>query len=77
MNMEQIIERINELAAKQKEQGLSEQEIQEREALRKEYLGIFKGNFKKIMENTTIVDEEGNDVTPDELKAIKENNEKN
>lgn len=76
MNMDKIIERINELAAKKKEQGLTEAELQEQATLRKEYLTIFKGNFKKVMENTTVVDQEGNDVTPDKLKMIKEANEK-
>lgn len=76
MNMDRIIERINELAAKKKSQGLTASELQEQTALRQEYLTVFKGNFKKVMENTTVVDQEGNDVTPDKLKMIKEANEK-
>lgn len=75
--MEQMIERINVLAAKKKAEGLTTEELQEQQALRKEYLKVFKGNFKKIIENTTIVDEEGNDVTPDKLKQIKSSNEEN
>ena len=64
------IERINELARKKKENGLSKAEEQEQINLRKEYLEAFRGGMRNHIEGLKIVDEEGNDVTPDKLKAI-------
>ncbi len=46
--------RINELAAIAKTRPLTEEEIAEREVLRKEYLAQFRANFKGILDNTTI-----------------------
>ena len=52
--------RINELARKAKISGLSQDEIQERDMLRKKYLENFKKNFKKdILDNIYLVDEDG------------------
>ena len=50
---EKKIARINELARKAKAEGLTDAEIEERAALRQEYLHA-------VMENTYIVDEKGN-----------------
>lgn len=52
--------RINELARKSKQQGLSDEEKVEQHALRQEYLAAFRSNFRQTLENVTIVDEEGN-----------------
>ena len=38
--------------------------------LRQEYLEAFRGGMRNHIEGLKIVDEEGNDVTPDKLKAI-------
>ena len=48
----ELLNRINTLAKKQKEQGLTEQEIQERDNLRKEYLKQFRAGMTNILENT-------------------------
>ena len=67
----QKIERINELAKKAKTaQGLTEAEIAERAALRREYIGAVTGNLKAQLDNTYIVDERGNKrkLTPREGK---------
>lgn len=56
--------RINELALKSKTQTLSEDEILERDSLRKAYLHRFRGNVQSLMSSVTVQDEAGNDVTP-------------
>mgnify|MGYP002471884807 CR=1 FL=1 len=54
-----LLERINALAKKQKTEGLTEQEIQERDALRKEYLKQFRAGMTNILENTYLQKEDG------------------
>ncbi|MCI6738501.1 MAG: DUF896 domain-containing protein [Intestinibacter sp.] len=53
------IDRINELARKNKtEEGLTPEEIKERDALRKEYLANFRANFRARLENIEVVSPE-------------------
>ncbi len=52
--MKNLLERINALAKKQKSEGLTEQEIQEREELRKEYIKQFRAGMTDILDNTYI-----------------------
>ena len=66
------IDRINELAKKKKEQGLTEAEAKEQSKLRKQYLDSFREVFKQQIESTKVIDPEGNDVTPEKLKKIQE-----
>lgn len=51
------LDRINELAKKNKAEGLSE-ELAEREVLRKEYLAHFRSHFKSRLENIKVVSPE-------------------
>lgn len=67
------IDRINELAKKKKEQGLTNEEAKEQSKLRKQYLDSFREGFKKQLENTKVIDPESNDVTPEKLKKIQQN----
>ena len=53
------IARINELAKKKKTEGLTPEEAVEQAKLREEYI-----------EGIKIVDEEGNDVTPEKLRQV-------
>ena len=57
--MQKIIARINELAAKAKTEGLSPEEIVERDQLRREYIASVRRNLTAQLDNTYIVDEHG------------------
>ncbi|MDH6365524.1 uncharacterized protein YnzC (UPF0291/DUF896 family) [Enterococcus sp. PF1-24] len=62
--------RINELAKKKKESGLTEAETKEQKQLREEYLTAFRSGMKHHIEGMKVVDPEGTDVTPEKLKEI-------
>ena len=64
------IERINQLALKKKTVGLNQTEQKEQHQLRQEYLQAFRGGMRNHIEGLKIVDEQGNDVTPEKLKQI-------
>ena len=64
------IERINELARKKKTVGLTQVEQDEQFLLRQEYLEAFRGGMRNHIEGLKVVDEDGNDVTPEKLKQI-------
>lgn len=66
------IARINELAKKSKTVGLTPQEAKEQTKLRSEYLQSLRKSMSNTIENLKIIDPEGNDVTPDKVKLIKE-----
>ncbi len=53
------IARINALARKAKAEGLTPEEIAERDALRKEYIADVKRSLVGQLENTTIVRPDG------------------
>jgi uncharacterized protein YnzC (UPF0291/DUF896 family) len=54
------IARINELAKKAKESGLSEEEKIEQKVLREEYIVKFRAMFRDHLDKIEVVDEEGN-----------------
>ncbi len=54
------IERLNELAKKAKSGSLTSSELAERDKLRKEYIEAFRSNLKATLDNTVIVDSDGN-----------------
>lgn len=64
MEMSKIIEKVNSLNAIKKERELTEEEFAELEKYRKLYLENFKANVKNILDNTRVINEEGEDVTP-------------
>ena len=59
MNMNEVIARINELAKKNKEEGLTAEELLERDKLRRIYIDSVTGNLKNQLENTSIVYPDG------------------
>lgn len=67
------LQRINELSKKKKAGTLTEAEAKEQTSLRKEYLDTFRATMRDNIEHLTVVDPDGNDVTPDKLKEIKAN----
>ena len=63
MTNDKHIIRINELAKKSKTVGLTEDEIIERDKLRKEYIKNFRAKFKtEILDNIYIVEEDGTET---------------
>ena len=74
---QEILNRINELARPAKERDLAPAELVERNELRQEYLKMFRASFKQQLMGIKVVDEQGNDVTPEKLKqAQKEEQDK-
>ena len=63
MSIEATIARINELAKKAKTEGLTEEELAERDKLRRIYIDAMKASLVGHLENTYVVDEKGNKRT--------------
>ena len=59
MNMNDVIARINALAKKAKSEGLTPEELTERDQLRRIYIDSVVGNLKGQLENTYIVRPDG------------------
>jgi uncharacterized protein YnzC (UPF0291/DUF896 family) len=58
--MNEVIARINVLAKKAKTEGLTEEELVERDKLRRIYIDSVKANLIGSLESTYVVDEKGN-----------------
>ncbi|MEQ2526583.1 DUF896 domain-containing protein [Robertmurraya yapensis] len=69
--------RINELANKAKQTRLTDEEAKEQTSLRKEYLETFRSSMLTTLKGVTIMDPDGNDVTPDKLKQYQNKNKLN
>ena len=59
MNMDEVIARINELAKKAKTVGLTEEELAERDKLRRIYIDSVKASLTGHLDNTYIVRPDG------------------
>ena len=59
MNMDEVISRINALAKKAKTDGLTEEELAERDKLRRIYIDSVKASLVGHLENTYIVEPDG------------------
>lgn len=62
MSLNDTIARINELAKKAKTEGLTPEEIVERDKLRRIYIDSVKANLVGQLDNTYIVDNKGNKI---------------
>lgn len=65
---EQYIKRINELANKAKTEGLTEEELEERNELRKLYIEEFRGSLRNQLETIKFVDEDEAKADDDQKK---------
>ncbi|AZK47370.1 DUF896 domain-containing protein [Paenibacillus lentus] len=56
MDIDAMVKRINELARKNKAEGLTEDEMLERAQLRETYLQNIRRNFRQQLESIEVVD---------------------
>ena len=59
MTMEERIARINELAHKAKAEGLTDEELKERDKLRREYIDSVKGNLAAQLDSMKVQQPDG------------------
>ena len=59
MDMDKVIARINELAKKAKTEGLNEEELAERDKLRRIYIDSVKASLTGQLDNTYILYPDG------------------
>ena len=57
--MSALLDRINELAAKAKTQGLTEEETRERAALRQQYLAAVRRNLNDQLDRVVVEEADG------------------
>ncbi|QKY69110.1 DUF896 domain-containing protein [Lentibacillus sp. CBA3610] len=70
------LDRINQLANKSKEEGLTVKEQAEQKDLREEYLQNVRKSFKNQFKSMTVKDPEGKDVTPKKVRDLQNRNKK-
>lgn len=57
MITQELIDKINELAKKKKENTITEKELILQKELRQEYLSLFRNNMNSVMQKVQVVDE--------------------
>ncbi|PPA69421.1 DUF896 domain-containing protein [Jeotgalibacillus proteolyticus] len=62
------LDRINKLAKKQREEGLTNAEMVEQTVLQQDYLREIRGQVLNTVSGITVLDPLGNDVTPEKLQ---------
>ena len=67
---QEMIDRINELAAKHKSVGLTEEEFEERRVLREKYLAAIRGQVRNHLSRIKYVE----DLTEEEKAEYMKNN---
>jgi UPF0291 protein EUBELI_00985 len=72
MVSKETVERINQLAAKNKAEGLTEDEVAEREVLRREYLKSIRNNVKGHLSKIKFVE----DLSQEEIDELANKNNK-
>jgi len=76
MDFQEKLARINELAKKSKEEGLTDAEKAEQKERRQEYLQTVRESFTEQFKTMTVMDEEGQDVTPKKVQELQKNNKR-
>jgi len=66
-----LLPRVNELAKKQREEGLTNPEKAEQQVLREDYLRAIRGQVLHTFSGMKIVDSLLNDVTPEKIRKLK------
>ena len=64
MEMKEVIDKINSLNATKRERELTVEESEELAKYRQLYLQNFKANMRNILDNTKVINENGEDITP-------------
>ena len=72
MVSKETVERINQLAAKNKAEGLTEDEVAEREMLRREHLKSIRNNVKGHLSKKKFVE----DLSQEEIDELANKNNK-
>lgn len=70
-----LLNRINELAKKKREQGLTPEEQAEQKKLYKIYLGEIRTQFDKTLDNVSVKEKDG-EVVPFKQAYLKKNKNK-
>lgn len=66
-----ILHRINELAKKQRKEGLTNAEKVEQQVLREDYLREIRGQVLNTFSGIKVLDPLENDVTPKKVRNLK------
>ena len=74
--MDDLTKRINELAKKKKEQGLTAEEQAEQKELYKKYLANFRRNMELQLDNTDVEFPDGRVVPFKDVKNVEKENNK-
>ncbi|MFW3527597.1 DUF896 domain-containing protein [Staphylococcus caprae] len=67
-----LLDRINQLANKEKVESLIIEEKQEQHQLRQEYLKMIRGQVLTTFSTMKVLDPLGQDVTPDKVYELRE-----
>ncbi len=70
--MDLNLDRINELARKQRSEGLTEEEIKEQVQLRAQYIAAVRRNLRSQLENIDILEPDGTITKLSEKKVKRE-----
>jgi uncharacterized protein YnzC (UPF0291/DUF896 family) len=65
------LDRINELAKKQHEEGLTNAEMVEQTVFKQDYLREIRGQVLNTVSGITVLDPLGEDVTPEKIRQQK------